>query len=359
VILAGVLLKLGTFGFLRYAFWFFPKAAVAFLPALGLLAVIGIVYGALVAMVQTDVKRLVAYSSVSHLGFVMLGLCAMTVTGVTGSVLQMVNHGISTGALFLLVGVVYERRHTRELSDFGGLAKVMPVYAVLFVMAALSSIGLPGMNGFVGEFMILAGTFTSSGPELVFSNQSFAWFGIVALGVVGCLWVVWFAYAWKRSSVGMRNPKSLGYALTAAMALLTAALVMPPVGDTAGGLLVRPLTAFEGDASSFNNIFALLAVVAGTGVIFAAVYMLLATQKMFFGPLKHVENEHLQDVSAREGWILGVLMLVALGMGVYPQPFIDAIDPTVRAYVQEFRARAGLPDLDTTPVAQGVLKGGK
>ncbi|HET6346591.1 MAG TPA: NADH-quinone oxidoreductase subunit M, partial [Myxococcota bacterium] len=153
VILAGVLLKLGTFGFLRYALWLYPRSGAMFLPTLGILAVIGIIYGALVAMVQSDLKRLVAYSSVSHLGFVMLGMVAMTVTGVSGSVLQMINHGISTGALFLLVGVIYERRHTRELDDFGGLAKVMPLYASIFVLISLSSIGLPGLNGFVGEFL--------------------------------------------------------------------------------------------------------------------------------------------------------------------------------------------------------------
>ena len=179
VILAGVLLKLGTFGFLRYALWMFPKAASVFLPSIGILAVIGIIYGAAVAMIQTDLKRLVAYSSVSHLGFVMLGLVSMTVTGVSGSVLQMVNHGISTGALFLLVGVIYERRHTRELDDFGGLAKVMPLYASVFVLVSLSSIGLPGLNGFVGEFLILLGAFQSEGLAVNATTGSVAWSGIL------------------------------------------------------------------------------------------------------------------------------------------------------------------------------------
>ena len=159
VILAGVLLKMGTYGFLRFAWPLFPAAAVAAAPYIMALAVIGIVYGALVAMVQPDLKKLVAYSSVSHLGFVMLGLAAMNVEGISGSVYQMLNHGLSTGALFLAVGAIYERRHTRQIADFGGLWKIMPVYSVMFLIAMLSSVGLPGLNGFVGEFLILCGAF--------------------------------------------------------------------------------------------------------------------------------------------------------------------------------------------------------
>ncbi len=159
VVLAGVMLKMGTYGFYRFAIPLFPDAAMAFGPFLIALSVIGIVYGALVAMVQDDVKKLVAYSSVSHLGFVMLGLFALNVQGVTGSIYQMLNHGVSTGALFLLVGVLYERRHTRAIADYGGLAKVVPVFSVILMIVTLSSIGLPGTNGFVGEFMILLGAF--------------------------------------------------------------------------------------------------------------------------------------------------------------------------------------------------------
>jgi NADH-quinone oxidoreductase subunit M len=161
VILAGVLLKMGTYGLIRFCLPLFPDASFKFTPLLSVLAVIGIIYGALVAMVQTDIKKLVAYSSVSHLGFVVLGTFAMTEEGIQGAIIQMVNHGLSTGALFLLVGMIYDRAHTRMISDFGGLAKVMPVYATFFMIITLSSIGLPGLNGFVGEFLILLGSFKS------------------------------------------------------------------------------------------------------------------------------------------------------------------------------------------------------
>ncbi len=162
VILAGVLLKMGTYGLLRFGVAMFPGAAVQAAPLLMGLGAIGIVYGAFLAMAQNDLKRLVACSSVSHLGFVVLGLFALTEAGVTGSVLQMVNHGLSTGLLFLLVGMIYERRHTRALDQFGGLAAVMPVFAIFFVVTVLSSVGLPGLNGFVGEYLILLGSFQSS-----------------------------------------------------------------------------------------------------------------------------------------------------------------------------------------------------
>jgi NADH-quinone oxidoreductase subunit M len=159
VILAAVLLKMGTYGFLRFSMALFPSAAADFTPLIAVLAVIGIIYGALVAMVQKDVKKLVAYSSVSHLGFVMLGLFAFNLQGIEGGLLQMVNHGVSTGALFLIVGIIYERRHTRLISEFGGLSRVVPLFAVCFMIVTLSSIGLPGTNGFVGEFLILLGAF--------------------------------------------------------------------------------------------------------------------------------------------------------------------------------------------------------
>jgi NADH-quinone oxidoreductase subunit M len=159
VILAGVLLKMGTYGFLRFALPLFPEASLAAAPLFLGLAVAGIVYGALVALVQPDLKKLVAYSSVSHLGFVMLGLFAFNVEGLQGAVYQMLNHGLSTGALFLAVGIIYERRHTREIAAFGGLWKIVPIYSVFFLLALLSSVGLPGLNGFVGEFLILLGAF--------------------------------------------------------------------------------------------------------------------------------------------------------------------------------------------------------
>jgi NADH-quinone oxidoreductase subunit M len=159
VLLAGVLLKMGTYGFVRFCLPLFPQASLEAAWLIALLAVIGIIYGALMALVQTDIKKLVAYSSVSHLGFVMLGIFALNRQGMDGAVLQMVNHGLSTGALFLLVGMLYDRRHTRLIDDFGGLAKVMPIYAAFFLVVALSSLGLPGLNGFVGEFLALLGAF--------------------------------------------------------------------------------------------------------------------------------------------------------------------------------------------------------
>ena len=161
VILAGVLLKMGTYGFLRFAIPFFPD--VAFSPAVTtlavVLAVVGIIYGALVAMVQPDIKKLVAYSSVSHLGFVMLGIWAATLQSVQGALMVMINHGLSTGALFFLIGMLYERRHTRDIAAFGGIARVVPVFSLIFTVVSLSSIGLPGLNGFIGEFLVLLGSF--------------------------------------------------------------------------------------------------------------------------------------------------------------------------------------------------------
>ena len=171
VILAAVLLKMGTYGFIRFSLPILPEATRAFVPMMASLSIIGIVYGALVALAQKDWKRLVAYSSVSHMAMVMLGMFALNPVGITGSIIQQLNHGISTGALFLLVGVVYERRHTREISEYGGLSKVMPVYAAVFLMMTMSSIGLPALNGFIGEFLILQGVFVASKMWAAFAGQ--------------------------------------------------------------------------------------------------------------------------------------------------------------------------------------------
>ncbi len=184
VILAGILLKMGTYGFVRFAMPFFPNAVAQAAPLIALLATIGIVYGALVSIVQQDVKKLVAYSSVSHLGFVMLGLMALTQQSVEGAVYQMLNHGISTGALFLLVGMIYDRRHTRQIADFGGIAKVMPWYTFFFLIVTFSSIALPGTNGFVGEFLILMGSYPVY-PILVIVSAS-----AVIFAAVYMLWMV-------------------------------------------------------------------------------------------------------------------------------------------------------------------------
>jgi NADH-quinone oxidoreductase subunit M len=183
VILAGVLLKMGTYGFVRFAMPLFPAAAMRAVPYIAVLAIVGVIYGALVAMVQQDVKKLVAYSSVSHLGFVMLGLFVLNVNAVEGAIYQMLNHGLSTGALFLLVGVIYERRHTRLIEAYGGIAKVMPVYAAVFLLVTLSSIGLPPLNGFVGEFLILLGAFKY---KVVYG--ALAGTGVV-LGAIYMLWM--------------------------------------------------------------------------------------------------------------------------------------------------------------------------
>lgn len=178
VILAGVLLKMGTYGFLRFNIPLFPDAAVRLAPWMALFAVIGILYGAAVSYAQRDVKKLVAYSSVSHLGFVILGLFALNPQGIQGGILQMVNHGLSTGALFIIVGMIYERRHTREMDAFGGLWKIMPVYGALTLIVTLSSMGLPGLNGFVGEFTILLGSFGSD----AIGSPIYA--GLAAAGVI-------------------------------------------------------------------------------------------------------------------------------------------------------------------------------
>ena len=182
VILAGVLLKLGTYGFLRFGIYLFPEAAVWWAPTLVTLGVIGIIYGAIVATMQRDLKRLVAYSSVAHLGFIVLGTFALTSQGMSGGVIQMVNHGLSTGALFLLVGMIYERRHTREIAELGGLQKAAPILAGFFMVVMLSSIGLPGLNGFVGEFLILIGSFVT-----------YRWWTVVAAAgvILAALYLLW------------------------------------------------------------------------------------------------------------------------------------------------------------------------
>jgi NADH-quinone oxidoreductase subunit M len=249
VILAGVLLKMGTYGLLRFNIGLFPQTARLAAVVMITLAVIGIIYGALVAMVQPDVKRLVAYSSVSHMGFVVLGLFSFTELGMQGALYQMLNHGVSTGALFLFVGFIYERRHTRLISEFGGLAHKMPWFSSLFVIASLSSIGLPFLNGFVGEFFILIGTWTST------------------------------------------------------------AIAHPYI----------------------------VTMLAGTGVIWAAVYMLWMLQRVVFGKLDKTENAQLLDLNARELGLIIPLIVLMFFMGVYPRVFLDRS----KAAVEAVRTRIG------------------
>jgi len=198
VILAAILLKMGTYGFVRFAMPLFPEALDTCMPYLATLCVIGIIYGSLVAMVQSDVKKLVAYSSVAHLGFVMLGVFALNLQGLSGGMIQMINHGISTGALFLIVGFIYERRHTREIAEFGGLAKQMPIFATIFMIVTFSSIGLPGTNGFVGEFLALVGAFESK----------LRWYAVISTsGVI--LAAVYMLWMFQRVMFGeLKNPKN-------------------------------------------------------------------------------------------------------------------------------------------------------
>ncbi len=250
VILAGVLLKLGTYGFIRFAMPLFPGAAAEAAQLLAILAIVGIVYGALVAYAQSDVKRLVAYSSVSHMGFVVLGIVGMTTQGLTGATYQSLAHGLTTGALFLCIGVLYERRHTRALDAFGGVAKVMPIFTAVFMIAMLGSAGLPGLVGFVGEFLIMVGTFSGSAHVL---ND-------------------------------------------------------PP----------------------------LLVLVAATGVILGAVYLLHMFQRVMFGPITHPENEKLRDLSLREQLVFAPILALIVLMGVYPKPFLETIDPSAQALAAHF-----------------------
>jgi NADH-quinone oxidoreductase subunit M len=186
VVLAAIMLKMGTYGLVRVCLPVFPNAFMEFAPWLAILGIIGIIYGALVAMVQKDVKKLVAYSSVSHLGFVILGIFAFNTIAMQGAIIQMVNHGLSTGALFLIVGMIYDRRHTRLIKDFGGIAKIMPVFAVMFMISTLASIGLPGLNGFIGEFLILNGSFVSE----LYDKKVYA--VLAALGVIlAAVYMLW------------------------------------------------------------------------------------------------------------------------------------------------------------------------
>jgi NADH-quinone oxidoreductase subunit M len=255
VILAGVLLKMGTYGLMRFNLTLFPHAARDFAPLMITLAVIGIIYGALVAMVQPDVKRLVAYSSVSHMGFVVLGLFSFTEQGMQGALYQMLNHGVSTGALFLIVGMIYERRHTRMIFEFGGLSQPMPWFATVFVITSLSSVGLPLLNGFVGEFLIMLGMWTSS----------------ATVGVIQHSYIV--------------------------------------------------------------------TMLAATGVIWAAVYMLWMLQRVLFGRVTNEKNARLADLNWRELGLLAPLLFLMLYMGAYPRPFLYRS----QASVNDVRLRVAAP----------------
>jgi NADH-quinone oxidoreductase subunit M len=257
VILAAVLLKMGTYGLLRFNFALFPEASKEFAYVFIILAIIGIIYGALVAMVQPDIKRLVAYSSVAHMGFVILGMFSFTEMGMQGALYQMLNHGVTTGALFLLVGFIYERRHTRLITEYGGIANIMPIYATIFVITTMASIGLPFLNGFVGEFLTMIGMWTA--PTTVFTST---------------------------------------FAKGATM-------------------------------------------LAGTGVIFAAVYLLWMVQRVFFGKLMNPKNNKLVDLTPRELGLIAPLMFLMVFMGVYPSPFLNASQKSILAVQERVLHQAG------------------
>ena len=249
VILAAIMLKMGTFGFLRFAVPLFPDAAMhpTVRAVILALAVIGIIYGALVAMVQPDFKKLVAYSSVSHLGFVMLGIFALTMQSVLGALMVMINHGLSTGALFFLIGMIYERKHSRAIADYGGIARVVPMFAALLTFVSLSSIGLPGTNGFIGEFLVLIGAFRTA-----------------------------------------------------------------PI----------------------------LSMVAATGVIFAAAYLLWAIQRVLFNALDKPSNASLTDLNWRELGLMAPLVAAILWMGIYPQPVLRRMESSAARFVQLVQTRS-------------------
>ncbi len=285
VVLAGVMLKMGTYGLLRYAFPLFPDALKTFAPYIAVLAVIGILYGAIVAMVQPNVKKIVAYSSVSHLGFCVLGLVAMTPQALQGGLYIMLAHGIATGGLFFAVGILYERRHTKDIAAFGGVAKSMPVFSALFMVIVMASVGLPGLNGFVGEFLTLLGT--SKSHFLYFDKPIAAQY--VTNAETGAKGVAWR----EATSFPLENLEQLGPEITAIF-----------------------LTAF-----------------ATLGVIFAAAYLLWMWRRVMFGPLDKEENKNLKDLNARELTYMIPIVLMAVLMGVFPNFFLSRMEPSVYQFL--------------------------
>jgi NADH-quinone oxidoreductase subunit M len=249
IILAGVLLKLGAYGFIRYNLTLFPDAAQEFAPVLIALAIIGILYGAMVAAVQTDLKSLVAYSSVSHMGYIILGIFVFSQQAMSGAVLQMVNHGLSTGALFLLVGLLYARRHTRLIADFGGLQRVMPVFAFFLLLVMFSSMGLPGLNGFVGEFLILLGAWDAN-P---------AYTAVAAIGVI--LAAIYLLWAYQRTMQGpVRNPenKNLADLTRGELALVLSLAALIVVIGVFPNLLLNPMQASVQNLLNQTNVAGLI-----------------------------------------------------------------------------------------------------
>ncbi len=265
VILAGVMLKFGIYGFLRFAMPLFPHGAAVMAPWIAGLALIGIIYGALVAYAQDDIKKLVAYSSVSHLGFCALGVFALTSQGISGSIYAMLSHGLTTSGLFLGIGVLYERRHTRRMSEYGGIWAQMPVFSGLFLIITLGSAGLPGLSGFIGEFLTIFGTFIAG-------------------------------------------------------------------------------ATFPAGHPNYLPMPRLLGTLAATGVILGAIYLLYMFQKVFFGKLDKQKNGHLPDLDARELTVFVPLVLAIFAMGIYPKPFLRYMDPSVTAFITNYKLRLAEPD---------------
>ena len=286
VILAAVMLKLGTYGLIRYAFPLFPDALIVFAPYIALLAVIGIVYGALMALVQEDVKKLVAYSSVSHLGFCVLGLIAMTPQGMAGGMYVMLAHGIATGGLFLCVGMLYERRHSKKIADFGGVSKVMPLFAALFGIIMFGSAALPGLAGFVGEFLSLMGAskshFLSFGEYLFFTP-----------GENGTLFTM------PEGFTEIVNPD-----------------------DPAAPVTWGP------EATAF-----IFTIFGTLGVFLGAAYLLWMFKRVMFGKIKHDAVREMPRLSGREIGVLLPIVIMIIFMGVYPKFFLSYMDPSIEQYL--------------------------
>lgn len=353
VMLSAVMVKVGAFALLRYALLLFPRAATYMMPTLTILAVLGILYGACAALTQDSLRRILAYSSISHMGFVALGMFSMTPDALLGSGLQMVNHAISTGALFLLVGLLMQRQHTDALAHLGGLASRMPWLACACVVMALSSMGLPGLNGFVGEFMILLGTFGSDGLSLSIAEGTLAQGSILAvlvLTTVAMALAVRRLFAWgRRTAQGQAFPFVLVLTGSAVLFVLFLGLVSPPVGAWDGGVLMRPLLARSLSIMPFASFMPTMAVVATLGVVLGAVYLLVAIEKVFFGPTKEPGQApqagvvHHHDLTAQERWLVLPFVLGALVLGLYPAPVMGMLEPTMSHYAQLFRAQAGWP----------------
>lgn len=305
VILAGVMLKMGTYGLLRFAFPLFPEAVKAFAPYIAVLSVIGIVYAALIAMVQSDMKKVVAYSSVAHLGFCVLGLVAMNPLGISGAIYIMIAHGVATGGLFLCVGILKERRHTMEISEFGGIAKQMPMFAAVFGLIMLASVGLPGLNGFVGEFMAMLGA----------SQSHFLWFSEP---------IVFMA---PDAADGARQAFELG---------------ATPVFPLENSMQAGPeMTAY------------IFAVIAAFGVILAACYLLWMFRRVMFGPLTNAKNKVLHDLNAREITYLVPIVVMAIVMGVFPKFFLSRMDSSVHQFLQYMDANVSATGSVTVTPTQG------